>query len=404
MNEAKQDAQARRRSRIGFLNSHPIQYAAPLYAYLNSSQDIEPVALYLTDFSLRGAVDKQFGRAVKWDIDLLQGYESHFIGETYRTDRPDSFFALKGHGIGKALGRLELDALVVHGHNYLASLRAMASAKILGIPVMYKGETHLLLPRSKAKKALRGPIMRALYSQIDCFLAISQRNREYYEAFGIGDDRIAPFPYTVDNERFISASSVSGEERRKIRQELGLSESLPVVVYASKFMRRKHPDDVVTAAGKLHDAGIQCQVLLIGTGEMEDELREQARAASPLPVVFAGFRNQSELPAILGACDVFVLPSENEPFGLIVNEAMCAGLPVVVSEEVGCVPDLVLNAITGRTFEAGNADSLAAALRPLIEQEDLRARMGAASRQRISEWGFEQNLRGLREALRKIAR
>lgn len=397
------DATRRRRTRIGFLNSHPIQYAAPLYAHINTTPDIEPVGLYLTDFSLRGAVDEQFGRTVRWDIDLLDGYESHFIGQHYRTALPDSFFALKGDGIEAALRRLNLDALVVHGHNYLASLRAIAAAKMLRIPLLYKGETHLLLPRSPGKKLLRKPLMSALYSQIDCFLAIGERNRAFYESLGIPPRRIASFPYTVDNARFVSASTLSPEERRTLRATLGLADDLPAILYASKFMPRKRPQDVIEAARILWAGGLKSQVLLVGTGEMEQELRQQAVAASPLPVIFAGFRNQSQLPAILAACDMFVLPSQNEPFGLIVNEAMCAGLPIVAAEEVGCVPDLVRQDVNGRLFDAGDARRLVDALRPLVADEQLREEMGRASRQLIQGWSFRQNVEGLREAVAKIA-
>ena len=110
--------------------------------------------------------------------------------------------------------------------------------------------------------------------------------------------------------------------------------------------------------------------------------------------MFTGFVNQSELPALYAASDVFVLPSEDEPWGLAVNEAMCAGLPVVVSREVGCVPDLVRDGVNGYTPAAGDVDGLARALRRLIEDEDLRRRQGQASLARILQWGYRAVLGG----------
>ena len=68
-----------RKIRLGFLNTHPIQYFAPLYAYLNRSDDLAVSAIYLSDYSVRGAQDHAFGRVVKWDVDLLAGYEAHFV-------------------------------------------------------------------------------------------------------------------------------------------------------------------------------------------------------------------------------------------------------------------------------------------------------------------------------------
>jgi glycosyltransferase involved in cell wall biosynthesis len=103
-------------------------------------------------------------------------------------------------------------------------------------------------------------------------------------------------------------------------------------------------------------------------------------------VVFTGFVNQSDLPGLYAALDIFVLPSEHEPWGLAVNEAMCAGLPVVVSQGVGCVADLVRDGVNGYTPAAGDIGGLARALQRLIEDEDLRERQGRASLTRIQQW------------------
>jgi glycosyltransferase involved in cell wall biosynthesis len=138
---------------------------------------------------------------------------------------------------------------------------------------------------------------------------------------------------------------------------------------------------------------------MVGSGELERELRTFCAQHALDNVVFTGFVNQAELPAVYGASDVFVLPSEHEPWGLAVNEAMCAGLPVVVSREVGCTRDLVKDGINGYTPAAGDVDSLARALRGLIEDEDLRRRQGQASLTRIQQWGYRQCLEGVRSAL-----
>lgn len=395
----------RRRSghRVGFLTSHPFQYSSPLYAYLADSDDIEPVALYLSDFSLRGSHDKQFGREVKWDVDLLGGYEHHFVGRDYQTAEPYGFMALRGDRMRQQLAALRLDALVVHGHNYLGMLQAMLAAHRLGIPLLYKGETHLLLPRSGLKAALRQPVMSWLYAQMAGFLAISRRNREFYHSLGVPDGIIFDYPYTVQNDRFVAASALTPDERIAIRAELGLDPALPTVIFASKFMPRKHPGDVIEACAQIAARGARCQVLFVGTGELDADLRTQASRHPGLPVVFAGFRNQSELPRILGASDIFVLPSEDEPFGLIVNEAMCAGLAIVASEEIGCVPDLVHQDVNGRLFTARDAVGLSHALEPLVRDPALAEQMGAKSREIIENWSFARNLAGLRAAMARLS-
>ncbi|MBN8806910.1 MAG: glycosyltransferase family 4 protein [Sphingomonas sp.] len=387
------------RTRVGFLNSHPIQYAAPLYAYLNRSPDIEPVAIYLTDFSLRGAVDKQFGQAIRWDIDLLAGYEHHFVGRNVGTAEPYGFFSLASPAIGSAILRLDLDALVLHGHNYAANLIALAAARAAGIPVFYKAETHLGLPRSGIKSRLRPATLKTLFSQMAGFLAIGTKNAAFYRSLGIADAKIHFYPYTVDNDRFVTASALTATERASKRAALGLSSDGTVMLYASKLTHRKHPDDLLAACQILAREGRPVELLFVGTGELNAALQQQARSEPTLPVHFAGFVNQTELPAAFAAADVFVLPSEDEPWGLIFNEAMCAGLPVVGSEEIGCVGDLVRPGENGAIFNARDVGGLVDALRPLVCDQALRRRYGERSRQIIDRWSYAENLAGLRAAL-----
>ena len=120
-------------------------------------------------------------------------------------------------------------------------------------------------------------------------------------------------------------------------------------------------------------------------------------------VLFTGFVNQAELPRLYGACDVFVLPSHDESWGLAVNEAMCAGLPIVISEEVGCVPDLVIDGENGFTFPAGDTEALAGALHGLVDNAGLRQRQSQASRDRIARWSYANCLDGLRAAIANLS-
>jgi glycosyltransferase involved in cell wall biosynthesis len=138
---------------------------------------------------------------------------------------------------------------------------------------------------------------------------------------------------------------------------------------------------------------------MVGSGEMAAELLSLATRLGLGNVHFHGFANQSVLPQIYGAADVFVLPSQNEPWGLAVNEAMCAGLPIVASAEVGCVADLVRAGVNGQTFVAGDAENLANALHPILVDSEIRKRMSAASRAIISRWSYVECAAGLQAAL-----
>lgn len=387
--------------RLAVVNSHPIQYFAPLYAFLNRDPILEVIALYCSDFSLRGAIDPGFKQVVTWDVDLLTGYRSVFLGENAKQRTPAGFWSLICPRVWPEIRGGHYDAVLLHGYNYAVNVLALLAAKTKGLPVLMRSETHLGLERTGWKRWIRDAVLSIAYHFVDGFLAIGTANRVYYRSLGVTDDKIFDVPYTVDNNRFITAATIAPEQRAEVRKKYGLPVDGPVVLYASKFMRRKHPDDVIRAMATLRDKGLKATLFMVGTGELEQDLRDLAISLGTDNVVFGGFINQAELPKVYAASDIFVLPSENEPWGLIVNEVMCASIPVVVSDEVGCVPDLVKDGVNGYHIKAGDIGSLAMALEKLLADEPLRRRMGAASLSIMSGWGYEQCRQGITAALRQ---
>jgi glycosyltransferase involved in cell wall biosynthesis len=382
--------------RIAFVNTHPIQYFAPLYAYLNQTREFAVTALYLSDFSVRGSFDRAFGQAVKWDVDLLSGYDARFIkGAGLRNERA-GFFSIIAPHIWHEVRRSGFDALVVHGHTPVANLIAVAAARSVGLPVFARGETHLGLSRGLLKRLTRKPLMQAYYRRLSGVLAIGSANAAFYRAMGIPEERIFSMPYTVDNARFTEGSRLSDEQRKKVRAELGVADADPIVLYAAKLQARKHPDDLLRAAARLKER-IRFHIVMVGSGEMAAQLVSLAERLGLDNVHFRGFANQSTMPQIYGAADVFVLPSENEPWGLV--EAMCAGLPIVASAEVGCVPDLVQPHVNGQTFAAGDVEGLVNVLHPILVEMETRLRMSVASRAIISRWSYAECAAGLKAAL-----
>jgi glycosyltransferase involved in cell wall biosynthesis len=391
-----------RKIQIAFVNSHPIQYFAPLYAYLNNAGDLSIHVLYLSDFSIRGAADQGFGRTVKWDVDLLAGYESRFVRGAERRGEPTGFFSVIAPQLWHEVCRDAFDALVVHGHTPAATVVAAAAAKMARIPIFLRCETHLGLRRSRLKSLLRRPLIGAYYRQFDGVLAIGSANKEFYRAIGIPERRIFDMPYAVDNRRFVTGARLADGQRKELRADFGVHDDRPIVLYAGKFQRRKRPGDLQRAASRLNREGVIFHLVMVGSGEMEAELRALAQHLGLSNVRFSGFVNQIALPRVYAACDVFVIPSEDEPWGLAVNEAMCAGLPIVASSEIGSVPDLVQDGYNGRTFSAGNVDELTDALRQLLTDPELRRSMGAASRDIIARWSYAECGAGLRAALASV--
>jgi glycosyltransferase involved in cell wall biosynthesis len=359
-------------------------------------------ALYLSDYSVRGAIDRGFGHFVKWDVDLLAGYGVRFVRGAERRGESTGFFSVIAPQLWHEVGSGRFDALVLHGHTPAATLVAAAAAKLARIPTFMRCETHLGLPRSPLKNLFRRPLIGTYYRRLDGVLAIGSANKIFYRAIGVPERRIFDMPYTVDNQRFINITQPFDREHKELRAGFGVDDDRPIVLYAAKFQRRKRPDDLLRAAAWLNREDVAFHLVMVGSGEMEMDLRALAQHLGLSNIHFAGFVNQAGLPSVYAACDLFVLPSENEPWGLAVNEAMCAGLPIVASSGIGCVPDLVHDGRNGRTFSAGNIAEFTDALRPLLTDPDLRRRMGAASREIIARWSYAECRAGLRAALASV--
>jgi glycosyltransferase involved in cell wall biosynthesis len=357
------------------------------------------VALYLSDFSIRGAVDRNFGQDIKWDIDLLSGYEARFVRGAGRRNEPAGFFSMLVPRIWREVAKGGFAAVVVHGHTPAAMVLAATAARLTRTPVFMRCETHLGLRRSWFKTWLRRRLLGVYYRMFDGVLAIGSANREFYQAMGVPDDRIFMMPYAVDNARFATAAQLTPAERQDLRASLGVSDARPIVLYAAKFQRRKRPGDLLRAAARLNRERLDFHLLIVGSGELAAELQELAASLRLGNLSFCGFINQAALPRYYAASDVFILPSEDEPWGLAVNEAMCAGLPIVAAAEIGCVRDLVRDGINGHTFPVGNIDALTGVLRSLLSDPTRRRTMGAASRAMIAAWSYAECAAGLRDAL-----
>lgn len=396
---------SRRPIRIAYLVTHPIQYQAPLLRRIAAEPGIELHVFFRSDLSVDGYFDTEFGGRVEWDVPLLDGYDSTFLPAFGGTDqltrcRPFS------HGLFRHLRRGGFDILWVHGYSLWFNQLALLQARLLGIRTMLRDEaTMISRRRSKPKRALKKIFHWALDLLVDRYLAIGTLNRDYYLSQGVKPEKLCEIGYAVDNDYFRGLSARASAGREDLRRSLGLEAGRPIILYASKLTARKRADEVLTAHAEIRrDKRLEPApyLVIIGSGELEPELRRSVRDAAIPDVHLLGFKNQSELPAYFDLCDVFVLPSEHEPWGLIVNEVMNAARPVIVSSDVGCGPDLVRDGENGFIIPVGDVAGMADALVKTLGEDGLARRMGEAGLERITEWGFERNIAGLLAACRSL--
>jgi glycosyltransferase involved in cell wall biosynthesis len=380
------------RLRLGILVSHPIQYFAPVYRELAQRPDIDLTVIYRTRVGVDAYHDVGFGQMVQWDLPLIEGYKSKFLsGKT----------VLRGlePRIVRLLLQYRFDVLVIHGYNYATNLLGLAVAKLAGAKVLLRGDTRLQ-ERHLHASAGRRWVKQRLIGLFDGFLAIGSLNRAYYLAYGAQEERVFFAPFCVDNAVFSLTATEATRQRASVREDLGLPQEAVVVLYASKLTPRKRAMDLLDAFSKCVDHFPNAWLVIAGAGEQLEYVK--ARAGSVARVRVIGFQNQSALPGIYAASDLFVLPSQGEPWGLVVNEVMAAGLPVVVSDEVGAAPDLVLERETGIVYRCGDVDALVAALCQLLGSVELRATFSRNARVLIGQWDVSECAAAIADAAHRI--
>lgn len=401
-----------RRARLAYLVSHPIQYQAPLLRRIAQEPDIDLTVLFGSDFSVRGYKDVGFGGVgVKWDIPLLEGYKHVFLPRL--RDGNDVSFAMPlNRGIyaalrGQALSRNQpaFDALWVHGYATANALQGILFARMLGIPILVRAESWLRdRSRSPLKLALKRLFFSGLGSLVDGVLPIGTLNSEYWRTYLPHTPQFL-MPYSVDNAYFAERAHEAWPRRAQLQADLGLDPARPAILFASKLQTRKHCDHLISAYARLASAkSIEPHpyLLIVGDGEERAALEKQAAGTGLSSIRFLGFRNQSELPAFFDLASVFVLPSRHEPWGLIVNEVMNAATPCIVSDDVGCGPDLIADGVNGCIYPVGDIAALTDALRRVLGSPESAAAMGQRAFHRIQSWGFDRDVAGLRAALSSV--
>jgi len=145
-----------------------------------------------------------------------------------------------------------------------------------------------------------------------------------------------------------------------------------------------------------------CALLYVGDGPLRREIEKRAKQEAIPDVQITGFLNQSEIPQAYVAGDILVLPSAHEPWGLVVNEAMNFALPIIVSDRVGCTPDLVHEGESGFVFPYHSVDSLARAIETLVTDPGRRRSFGQRSLEIIADWGLGQTVKGIMDATQQV--
>lgn len=378
-----------KRLRVVAVMTHPVQYLSPWFRQVHAHADaLDFTVVYATEpTAVQQGVG--FGRAFEWDVPLRDGYASLVVrpsaaGESLDSDR---FFGLDVPEVADVVLRLAPDVVLIPGWHSATQVRAIRALRRAGIPVLYRGDTHL---GSISRRWPRLSRMRArvMLRQFSGYLAVGTRSREYLRSLDVPDPAIVWSPHAVDNDAFRARADSARRRRSEIRAAFGFSDDQRVVLYAGKLTAIKRPHDVVDAVALLEDGA----AMFAGDGAARAAIEAQARAKG-VRCVFAGFLNQQQVADAYAAADVLMLPGR-ETWGLVANEALACGLPVVMSEEVGAAPDLS-RAGVATVVAAGQPAAFAAAISSTIERRRCGQSSVADCQAAVERFSFSEATRGL---------
>jgi glycosyltransferase involved in cell wall biosynthesis len=388
---------------IYFIVSHPIQYFVPLYKLLAQKEDIDIKVLFFSDETVKGGLDHQFGVKFTWDIPLLDGYEYSFIkNKSWKPSLFNGFWGLFNPGIIGKLRHLPRGMVIINGWHFSTYIMSFVFAKIFGHAVAIRCEAPAFreLNRKGLKNKIRTFFLRRvlLGKLVDKCLYLGVQNKLFYEHYGVDNRKLVFSPYTIDNTRFKAGKSQF--DREKERLNLGINSDDYVILFTGKFIPRKRPMDLIKAFHSL--SIINKKLLLVGDGILRDEMKKYIEINEISVVHIIGFINQMELPKFYSIGDVLVLCSESETWGLSVNEAMACGLPIIVSDAVGCADDLVKNGQNGYIFPKGDVGALAVALENVYRNNHDSRIMGIESEKIINGYTIENTAKGIITAAQDV--
>jgi glycosyltransferase involved in cell wall biosynthesis len=391
------------RAPLVVLETHPIQYHAPVYRELQAEWGVPVTVIYGSDFSIAGYLDPEFGAAFTWDTDLLSGYQSIFLSrlKSGGAGRADEVSA---HGMGAALRSCGPGAILLVGYGHRFHQAALHHSRQTHRPVLFRGETtDHAVQRSPMKGWVRSVALRLFYNFCSRLLYIGQRSREHFTRLGVPDTKLVFSPYCVDTTPFQCSEEDRARLRAETRRQLEIADDAIVLLFSGKLSARKGPDLLVGAVKALPaDLRSRMVVLFLGSGEMQGALEHAAGAAPGIAVRFTGFHNQSHLSPYYHTSDLLVLPSrELETWGLVVNEALHHGLPCLVSDAVGCMPDLIVPGATGDAFDTGSIEAMRAGIQRalrLINRLETRVRC----RERVGGYSAEKAAEGIAQAYHSV--
>lgn len=277
------------------------------------------------------------------------------------------------------------DAIVLGGYDQPLFFPALLCCRFANIDALLWVESTSKDERSGSW--LYEKLKRLMVRNCSAFLVPGKASFEYVRALGAPPDKIFTIPNAVDNEYYHKELLRLIHVKEKIKRERGYPET--IFLFSGRFIHRKGIQFLLAAFRKLQGERENIGLLLIGDGQERRQCEYYCKSHGIKNVFFEGFINQEDLPTYYTAGDIFVLPSLTDQWGLVINEAMTFGLPIISTDVVGATRDLVQDGVNGFVVESGNSEELYRAMKQLLDYPQLREKMGKESLKIIRNYSPE---------------
>lgn len=393
--------------KVSYLLGVPTHYFSPLFSEFAKCSRLDFTTYYCSDETVNVVKDLGFGIELKWDTPLLGGYKYKVLKNySLKPSIFAGFFGLINPGIITEFKRGKYDATIIHGWSCVTNILAALSAKAFGTKVFLRGENPFFheLKKPLWKRFIKKLLLQyGLFPFVDAFLYIGEENKAFYQYYHVPDKKLFFTPYCVDNKRFYGEYVKLKEKKFELRKILHLPHDKVIILYVAKLIDKKRPFDLLYAYETIQSD--KKALVFVGEGYLRKDMEKYVQDNGLQDVYFVGFKNQSEISVYYAIGDIFVLPSGiGETWGLVVNEAMNFGLPIVVSDMVGSGKNLVSQGENGFVFPMGDIIKQGEYLKILMENKDLRENMGEKSLDIVKKYSHEQDIKGILTALGDICK
>ena len=323
---------SRKKTRVAIFNTHPIQYYAPIWRKLSQYDDLDVKVFYGSDLSIRGYQDHEFKTEVSWDTPILEGYKSIFLGGSRMIKRISFFNPMPWSAI-KTIFLEKPDIVLITAYNSAFWYGIILAVRASGSSLLMRHEgSDQAFRRGLIKNIFRNIFLKYCYRLTKHFAVVGIPARRHFQKFGVKESRMTFSPFCIDTEWFENEKDKWMKCRSELRQSLGMNDDHIAVVFSGKLVEKKDPLLLLEAIKKIPESlRSTIHLVIAGSGPLLNELVSVAKPLLRHRFHPLGFLNQSKIGQAYAIGDIFVLPSRfEETWGLVVNEALQFGLPVIV--------------------------------------------------------------------------